>query len=69
MTSILDNVPGSFCAIIVLWFSLVFWNLSNIRLPELVEVVIGIGFTIMNIILFLRLEYDLKRDGKKDEAS
>ena len=67
MTSILDNVPGSFCAIIVLWFSLVFWNLSNIRLPEPVEVFIGIGFTIMNIILLLRLEYDLKRDGKTVE--
>ena len=66
MTSGLDNAPGSFYAIIVLWFSLVFWNLSNIRLPEPVEVFIGIGFTIMNIILLLRLEYDLKRDGETE---
>ena len=66
MSSILDDAPASFYAIIILMFSLVFWTVSGVRLPEPIEVMIGLGFTIMFIVLLLKLNYD--QDNKKEDT-
>ena len=66
MTS-LDTAPTSYYCIILLWIGFIFWNIFAIPLPEQNEILLGVGFTVLNMVLFLRLDYVLQLATKEDK--